>query len=84
MQFCFETNSKENKIVPSILAQKIKDHNGGCSKNQLGEFLKECETQEFPSGLWGRDKCHCTSPPSSSLLCLVFLFIYFFPMSCIL
>lgn len=66
---------------PIYLAQKIKDHNGRCFRNQPREFLKGSETQDFPSGLQDRDKCHSPSPssPSSSLLGLVFLFIYFFP-----
>lgn len=48
--------------------------------NQPEEFLKEPETQDFPSGLQGRDKCHLTSSPSSTLLGITLLFIYYFPL----
>ena len=69
--------SKRKHNCPICMVQKITtDRNGRCFKNQTGESLKEPATQDSPSGLQDRDKCHSTSPPSSSLLGLVFLFIF--------
>lgn len=80
IQFCFLTIQKEIQLS-CLYSSKDTDRPQkkmfegpawGVSKRNLKHRIS-------PSGLQGRDKCHSISPPSSSLLGLVFLFVYFIP-----